>query len=1533
MMDCARTETLLPQLATSLLDPHEGDEVQAHLDGCPRCHERSARYAELLGALGEPIGAPPEVWSAIEEAIAQEVVERAESPDMTSVEEDREADRALVTELEKQAFQGEMLGAYQVVEPLAWSGPGSLYRAWHPEHGAVALKVLPLRDPMDRELLARWQREREQTIKVDHPGVVGVLGAGPCGSDEAPSMFLASEWVEGQTLDKRLQHGPRLETRQGVDLIRRMALILEHVHTRGGLHLDLHPGNVLLDEDGYPRLLNPQGLVEDAPASFPTDAAYAAPEQLTGGVVDPRADVYALGAILYELLCGQRAFPGRPGPQLLLEVTSQAPPPPSERARDASEADPHLDAVVLQALARDPADRYPSASGLAADLERWLAGEEVLATPPRSSVWGRAAAHGPGPAPSSDSRASSGSSSRPSHSHPSSSRVSRPSGLLVAAQGGRRVRWRSTLGAAAVALVGGGGVLLYALQDVRQREERVASFAEGQTADRVARARARMEAARERLGSEPTRASVQIALAELAQAQRLVEGLTDSGLPQEVALARARLLVCLDTDEDRLRAADVLREGLRIAPRSPGSRDLLLALAWLQIERGDLGEARARLRELEERASQGPKASRPGADVEALLLAGSIEQAQGRHAQAIEASSKVIDAVPRPAPAYLLRGRNHAQAGDPQQAARDLDLAISIDAERADQRSAGGTTPFARLLARFDRALLLPATLDDDGRVNAHLLRGQARLILGDAAGARADFEQVLDRRVDQVEAYLGRGRAGLALGEIEEAHEDLTEAIDLDPSRAEAYLLRGEAYLARRRVAEAIHDFEQALVRQPGFHPARLALGRALEWNLDYERAQALYDEAPEYAAAPDYAAALVARAELLILRADPWSAWLEAERTWHDEGWGAPDGRRPTLEALRSRSQELSRVRIGQARVALEEARRVAPQDPDVRLACARLALFEGQHLEARTQLQAAIGILEGRLSARPAVAPRAEEESAWDDEWDDEWSQAPLVPVDPLAARLAEARALLGFVAHQRRLAGEETGAGERRAYERALQADPSCPLARIGLALLEQRRAPTSLAGTEAGFFLERARRAAELSRISLRPTYFQEADRAYARLRQRTPLLAEAQVEQAHLCAEWSYLDVALGLAQGARNADPAFSAAHALEGELLTWLLPTAADPRTHRPHALCDPARGEAAWRSALGNASALREAGRAHHGLGRSLHLTGRLSEAEEHLRAALATIPAQPQDAVHEDFARWVRWCEDLARLEEEQGDTGGAEQARTRARQLEHQAHQLAAAAYERGLELRDQLQYSEAIQLLSTAVALDPDHSQARFERGTCYLKIGNFVPGILDFARALQMDPAYAERVCERVYQISYVVDLNRVISELHKIVADHPNQAHVLFLRGFFYHAKTEFKSYTQADVELGIADFDRALELDPGFFGAYVYRGFLHAKGAELAWQASAEPRDPGLVAHYQAALADAARARELYPSPTSQLLEAMVLVAHAARGENEQARALRARAAEVMRQALEEHPPLRERLRTDPALDGLRGLIDER
>jgi len=276
---------------------------------------------------------------------------------------------------------GDEVGGVVLEAVLGRGGMGVVWRGRDPRLGRdVAVKLLGR--ATDQDGLARFRLEVETTARLRHPNVVGVHAAG----ELRGWPWLVMDLVEGESLARRLEREPgrRLAPRPAVELAHALADALAHAHAQGVVHRDVKPGNVLLDasDPGGPRprlvdfglardlhrdaRLTPSGVVVGTPA-------YMAPEQLVGGPVDGRTDVWGLGATLHELLTGQPPFAGHTG-AALLGALRRRPTPPSDHA---PLVDAGLDRMVRACLEPDPADRYPSAAALRDDLGRWLAGERV----------------------------------------------------------------------------------------------------------------------------------------------------------------------------------------------------------------------------------------------------------------------------------------------------------------------------------------------------------------------------------------------------------------------------------------------------------------------------------------------------------------------------------------------------------------------------------------------------------------------------------------------------------------------------------------------------------------------------------------------------------------------------------------------------------------------------------------------------------------------------------------------------------------------------------------------------------------------------------------------------------------------------------------------------------------------------------------------------------------------------------------------------------------------------------------------------
>ncbi|OOG58224.1 hypothetical protein B0E47_04995 [Rhodanobacter sp. B05] len=275
-------------------------------------------------------------------------------------------------------------GDYELLEQIGEGGMGVVYRAYQRSlDREVALKLLSAGPWASKDFIARFEREAQNAARMQHPHIVTVFEAG---SFEGLH-FMSMRLIEGRSLSALLKSGERLAPRQAALLLRTVAEAVAYAHSVGVLHLDLKPGNVLIDGNGVAhvadfglaRRLDGSTLALDNDEVSGTPS-YMAPEQaqVRSSRLTTATDVWGLGAILYELLTGQppfRADSAQATLKLVLEGTVRAP------RRLQPSVSPDLQAIALRCLARDTAERYPSARALADDLVRYAEGRPVRARP------------------------------------------------------------------------------------------------------------------------------------------------------------------------------------------------------------------------------------------------------------------------------------------------------------------------------------------------------------------------------------------------------------------------------------------------------------------------------------------------------------------------------------------------------------------------------------------------------------------------------------------------------------------------------------------------------------------------------------------------------------------------------------------------------------------------------------------------------------------------------------------------------------------------------------------------------------------------------------------------------------------------------------------------------------------------------------------------------------------------------------------------------------------------------------------------
>jgi len=314
---------------------------------------------------------------------------------------------------------GSRLGPYEIVAPIGAGGMGEVYEARDTRLGRrVAIKVLPQLLSEDPDRRARFEREAKTIAGLNHPHICTLHDVG----EHEGSTFLVMEHIVGETLAARLEKGP-LPLEQSLRIATEIAEALSAAHRRGVVHRDLKPANVMLTRAGGVRQGSPQAKLLDfglakltghgehpaaAHAAFAmsTPAAtltgqgaivgtlqYMAPEQLEGKPPDARTDLWALGAILYEMLTGKRAFEGTSAVSLMTAIMEREPPPMRSLQ---PLTPPALEHLVMRCLSKDPHARWQTATDLGAEL-RWLAtAPGVVSGPPtgrgRVARWTRVVA-------------------------------------------------------------------------------------------------------------------------------------------------------------------------------------------------------------------------------------------------------------------------------------------------------------------------------------------------------------------------------------------------------------------------------------------------------------------------------------------------------------------------------------------------------------------------------------------------------------------------------------------------------------------------------------------------------------------------------------------------------------------------------------------------------------------------------------------------------------------------------------------------------------------------------------------------------------------------------------------------------------------------------------------------------------------------------------------------------------------------------------------------------------------------------------
>ncbi|HET7207256.1 MAG TPA: WD40 repeat domain-containing serine/threonine protein kinase [Terriglobales bacterium] len=278
------------------------------------------------------------------------------------------------------AAPGTSLGPYELLGSIGAGGMGEVYRARDPRLSReVAIKILPARFAADPDRLRRFEQEARAAAALSHPNILAIYDIG---AQANGSPYIVTELLEGDSLRDRLRSGP-LPLRKAVDYASQIARGLAAAHDKHIVHRDLKPDNIFITRDGRAKILDfglaklTERNLDDVHTSAPTEegtspgtvvgtVGYMAPEQVRGQAADHRCDIFAFGAILYEMLSGKRAFRGETSADTMSAILKEDPPDLTETNRAVP---PAIERIVEHCLEKHPDQRFHSASDIAFGLE------------------------------------------------------------------------------------------------------------------------------------------------------------------------------------------------------------------------------------------------------------------------------------------------------------------------------------------------------------------------------------------------------------------------------------------------------------------------------------------------------------------------------------------------------------------------------------------------------------------------------------------------------------------------------------------------------------------------------------------------------------------------------------------------------------------------------------------------------------------------------------------------------------------------------------------------------------------------------------------------------------------------------------------------------------------------------------------------------------------------------------------------------------------------------------------------------------
>ncbi len=741
---------------------------------------------------------------------------------------------------------------YLVVSRLGAGGMGEVYRAWDPQlRRWVALKFLHGSDPLR---LARFQREAQAQARVDHPGVCRVYEVG----EVEGRPYIAMQEIVGDTLNRTARELP-LEER--VRLVAQVADAVHAAHRIGLIHRDLKPGNILVawGEDGLHPYVVDFGLARDqhisgltVSGSLSGTPGYMAPEQASGHetALDRRADIYSLGAVLYELIAGRLPLPAGNLAEAIVRLLQEE-PEPLRRLVPALPVD--LETVVMKCLEKDPARRYESSRAFAADLRRWLDGEPVEARPAGAVYRLR-------------------------------KRLQRHPRVVVASA------------AALAIIVALGAFALRTHWEAAARAEAARRFG---AAAKEMESLIRVGALSPAHDTRGERGAVRMAMAHVeTEMAGLGEEARGAGL---YALGRGAL--ALGRSGEALARLDAAWEAGERGPEVSYALGQALALGYFegleQLTPGQLAEADAPLqRELERRFRDPARrhlrraaAARSSLDAPELVEAW-LALDEGRYAAAREAAERALRGRPWLYEARQVQGRAWRREGTAADDRGALDDALALYARARTANEAAMAIARSSAAAHGEQCALGQAVL--------RVVRQRRPLMAAEVAGAVAECDRAVALDPDLAWAHGERGRLLTVAAEdglrggvdpgplVRQAIAALARQVSLDPSADDGWVNAGTAHLVlarwqllhgdpRPELERSIAAFRRAVRLDPRRATTYNGLGNALLTLARFLDTRGLPSEQPRRQAIVAYERALALWGGFATAYGNMGQAWVD--------------------------------------------------------------------------------------------------------------------------------------------------------------------------------------------------------------------------------------------------------------------------------------------------------------------------------------------------------------------------------------------------------------------------------------------------------------------------------------------------------------------------------------------------------------------------------------------------------------------------------------------------------------------------------